>query len=348
MKVAMFPRSPLFRDNPYLNLLENGLNIFGVEFIDGVDDEMNWHWLLVNRGRVDILHFHWLQYHYDRKNFVTSCWALTRYITKLYLARKLGYRLIWTVHNLDPHEFRYPLLDSLCRTITGNLSHRIIVHSEDTKRKIEIQFNRYGDIYVIPHLNYVGAYPGLIDKEEAKRRLRLTGADLVFLCFGTVRSYKGFEDAIKNFKKLPGERYRLIIAGRPMNEEIEYEIKNLVSDDPRIVAILQYIPNEDVPIYFSAADVVLLPFRKITTSGSAVLAMSFGRPVVGPALGSLLELVSEDTGILYEQSDPDALLQAMRSCIQLDLSKMGQRAYQKVTPFTPREVAARHFMVYSS
>lgn len=347
MKVAMLPRSPWWRENPYLGLLETGLRQLGVATADDPNDGLSWRWLLQNRGVVDVLHLHWVHYHYERDTALYSALALFIFAAKLALARVVGYRLVWTLHNLQPHEHRHPQIDRACWQIMALLAHRIIVHCEETGRQLRLRYGRRRGMYVIPHPNYVGVYPPPPDQREARRQLGLDETNLVFLCFGAVRPYKGFQEAITAFKQLPDPDARLVIAGRPLDEAIAQEIATLAQDDRRIVTVLRFIPNAELPIYFSAADAVVLPFRTITTSGSAILAMSLARPVLAPALGCLPELLAGDRGILYDPADPESLARAMRRCRELDLKAMGCAAYEWIAPFTPTEAAARHLMAYS-
>ncbi|MCC7355151.1 MAG: glycosyltransferase [Anaerolineae bacterium] len=346
MKVAMLPRSPWWRENPYLDLLETGLKQLSVVTADDPNDGLSWRWLLQQRSVVDVLHLQWVQYHYNRDTAPRSVWALSLFTAKLILARLLGYRLVWTLHNLQPHEHRHPQVDRAAWRILALLVHRVIVHCEETGRQLSLRFGRRQGVYVLPHPNYAGVYPPPPSQEDARRQLGFNQKHLIFLCFGIVRPYKGFQEAIAAFKEVTDADARLVIAGRPINEAIAQEIKALAQDDRRIVTVLHSIPNNDLPTFFSAADVVVLPFRTITTSGSAILAMSLARPVIAPALGCLPELITEESGVLYDPDDPESLAQAMRHCRRLDLKTMGCAAYERVAPFTPAEVAAQHLKVY--
>jgi glycosyltransferase involved in cell wall biosynthesis len=70
----------------------------------------------------------------------------------------------------------------------------------------------------------------------------------------------------------------------------------------------------------------VLPFRDILTSGSAILALSHGRPVIAPALGCLPETLPADATILYDPTAPDALANAIEAAVAGDLAAMGSRA----------------------
>ena len=344
----MLPRTRWWRENPYLDLLEDALRALGVETSADEHDGLSWRWLLEQRGAVDVLHFHWLHYHYDRDTWRQSSWALAKFTSKLMLAKALRYRIVWTAHNLQPHEPRHPGLDRLCRLAVCRLADHVIVHGEQVRFQLGARFGRRRNVHVLPHPNYVGVYPDPIDQEAARRQLALDRTNRVFLCFGALRPYKGFQEAIVAFNQLPDDEARLIIAGSPLDQRIAAEITGLARGDRRIRTVLEFIPRSAVPTYFAAADAVVLPFRTIATSGSVMLAMSFARPVVAPALGCLPDWVTRETGILYDAHDAEALLKAMKRCCELDLETMGRLAYERVARFTAHEVARRHLAVYAN
>jgi glycosyltransferase involved in cell wall biosynthesis len=148
------------------------------------------------------------------------------------------------------------------------------------------------------------------------------------LFLGALRPYKGLEDLIQAFKDMP-EDVRLLVAG-VATPEYGRHIRSLCGPDPRIVARTELVPEDELQVYYAAADAVVLPFRRVLTSGSAVGAMSFGRAVIAPATGCLPELIDERSGILYQGSGPDALLTALRRALEVDLDAMGRAAQDRV------------------
>jgi beta-1,4-mannosyltransferase len=344
----MLPRSPWWRAGAYLNQLEVGLRRLGVETADDPSDGLSWRWLLRNRGQVDILHLHWLQYHYDRDSTLGSAWAWLKFTSKVLLARLLGYGIVWTLHNLEPHEQHHPRLDWACRLVVAWLAHRVIVHCQKARDQLRLTFGRQQGVAIVPLGNDLSFYPKMPEREAARQRFGFAEGDLVFLCFGAVRPYKGFQDAIVAFKRLPNPIARLVIVGRPINEQIAQEIRTLALGDARIQTVLELVPGDDLLAHIVAADVALLPYRKILTSAATMTAMSLGRPVIAPKLGCLPELVTEDSGILYDPANPEALLEAMRHCWEVDLVAMGQRAYEAVTPLTWLDSARKTRDLYMS
>ena len=82
----------------------------------------------------------------------------------------------------------------------------------------------------------------------------------------------------------------------------------------------QFVPNDEVQLWMNAADAVALPYRQITTSGAAMLAWSFGKPVIAPALPAFVEPMSDAPflGLLYDPADPAGLANALRQATQID------------------------------
>ena len=91
------------------------------------------------------------------------------------------------------------------------------------------------------------------------------------------------------------------------------KLKNLSRTDSRIKVEPEFIPDEAVQIYLNACDFFVLPYKDITTSGAAALALSFGKPIIAPSIASFPEVVVPEAGILYDPSQPDALLSALKN-----------------------------------
>jgi glycosyltransferase involved in cell wall biosynthesis len=107
-----------------------------------------------------------------------------------------------------------------------------------------------------------------------------------------------------------------------------------------------FFPNEDFQIYLNAADVVVLPFSQVLTSGSAIAALSFGKPVIVPALGCLPELVDDSMGILYDPKDTGALSKALLDIRRCDLDRAGCAAFARAKSLDWQRIASRVAEVY--
>ena len=94
----------LDKANPYGGLLAQAMREVGVELEAGYPDTLTEEWLCQNQGRIDLLHLNWPNYMYDDPDLNDRLARCTELISNLALARLLGYRIVWTVHNLYPHE----------------------------------------------------------------------------------------------------------------------------------------------------------------------------------------------------------------------------------------------------
>jgi glycosyltransferase involved in cell wall biosynthesis len=350
LKVASLPQLEIYEGNPYWEQLQTNLEQQGVEFVLTEDKlYLQWRWLMRNRGQVNVIHLHHLRHHYTVREQYASAKSLAKFVGKLLLARLLGYRVVWTVHNLYPHERLQPqIIGQLTHIAVAQLATAIIVHCEYARESLARAFYRRRNVYTIAHPSYIGAYPNTISRQEARTRLGLSDHQRVFLFLGTIRPYKGIDRLTEAFSKIPGGELTLIIAGKPWHTMPESELQALAQGDKRITIVPRFVPDTDLQLYFNAADTAVLPFTDVLSSGSALLAMSFGCPVVAPATGCLPEVITADTGILYDPSDPDGLHEALLQCQSLDLERMGQAAYRQATQLTWGEMARKTLQAYRS
>jgi glycosyltransferase involved in cell wall biosynthesis len=112
----------------------------------------------------------------------------------------------------------------------------------------------------------------------------------MMLFFGGIRPYKNIPRLIESFRAFPGEDAILYIAGRSPSAKVTQQLQVLADQDHRVRLNLNFVSRDEVQVYFRAADVVVLPYREILNSGSAILALSFNRPVLVPRRGAMSEL----------------------------------------------------------
>jgi glycosyltransferase involved in cell wall biosynthesis len=317
--------------NPYILLFKKALEHqgYGVRF----EKKFNINWFLSKFNSCDCIHLHWLNL---SNNILKKNKSRSRYIRFFFnritiaifdfirlfefvltfliakLARKI---IVFTVHDLydfKKKSIRWRLHLKIARSIVFRFSNSIHVHNEHTRNLIEDQYRRKKHIYVIPHGNFIGYYPNKVSKSEARQLLNLSDDSIVYLFLGLLRPYKGLEDLIQAFNKLDLPEARLLIAGRVFEvENYESKLKALSRNDNRIHLVPKFIPDNDIQIYLNACDFFVLPYKDITTSGTAALSISFGRPVIAPSITSFPEVVIPQAGILYDPAKPAALLNAL-------------------------------------
>ena len=263
-----------------------------------------------------ILHIHWIFSiaGFNLKNKFKSLLKLLIFsIDVLVVKFILRYKIIWTIHNTYSHESFTPKLERIGRFFFSNIVNLLIVHCDEAKKEIvrEYRVSR-NKIVVIPIGTYENIYKNDINKEQAREILNLNNDQFVFLYFGPIRPYKGVPNLIKSFKSIEiDSKIKLLIIGNPLNNEIRDNILNKVKDISSIDVDFRFIPNDEIQNYMNAADVVVFPYQKILTSAGVLLAMSFGKAIIAPKIGCLIDILDHQSAFLYSPKDDSGLINAL-------------------------------------
>jgi beta-1,4-mannosyltransferase len=346
--VAFFPSIKFMSSNPYWTVLISALEKSGVVFHYNTPSVFNLKWLLDNRTQINVLHLHYCQQFYTVRKGKTRLSSIMRFAFILLLARILGFRTIFTLHNLEP---TYPLepawADYLGHWVAGNLTNRVIVHCAIARQLLAQRYGRRHDVFIVDHPNCTDWHPNNVSKESAREALALSDNLFVFTFLGGVRPNKGLETLIKAFLNLKDKKFCLMIAGKTFPPESYVQsLKEMAKMDERIIFHLKHIPDDEIQLYMNAADVVVLPFTRILTSSSANLAMSFHRPVILPRMGCLPELIGSGGGWLFEPNDLDSLTAAMKAASISDTDQVGRNAFNKVLSHTSEHFAEQTMLAY--
>ena len=302
------------RGNSYLDCFYPALEALGVNVCDG---EFSGTWLVKNLRNIDYVHIHWPSHFYNDPSRIKCLRNFGLFLFLLALARWRGARLLWTIHNLYPHDrCVIPGLDFLTRQLLVRMGACFFVHGPSAKAEVLREFPKLaGRVVQIEHGHWIDYYPNAMTCRTARSRLGLSDKVFAFLFIGLCKPYKNLEALIRAFEQLPGNPV-LIIAGKFQDHVYEDCIKSLICrSTARITLNAGYVKHEDVQVYLRACNAVVTPYSEILTSGSAMLALSFGRPVIAPALGSLNDLVVNGCGLLYDPFKPMGLRDAMQAAI---------------------------------
>jgi len=283
MRVLAWPYANQ-RGNPYTRLLYRAMEARGAT----VDEFAPWRVLI---GRYDVWHMHWPDGAFNRDGWFSAWRGAIGLRTLLRIARLRGIRLVWTAHNIGGHEVRHSRLEERTwQDLTRQLDAYISL-SHDVQDKLQDQYTalRHCSTFVIPHGHYRGEYPDYVTKEEARNTLSIPQSVPVLLYFGYIRPYKNVPFLIRTVRALEDD-LRLLVAGNPQTDELATAVRRKAGESTRIHLCLDFIPSEDVQLYFRAADLVVLPYAEILNSGTALLGLSFDRPVLVPDKGAMGEL----------------------------------------------------------
>jgi beta-1,4-mannosyltransferase len=331
---------PWWPHNPYQVLLKRELNHLGWRVIG--NPPLSLLRILIGRDGLDVVHVHWPHGLYQSNGQMLYA------LLVLLLYRMLRNNIVWTVHELDAYESLHPRRDAWFRKMVMRLSRRAIVHGEHTRRELQITHGYRQPIDLARHASYVGWYKDEVTREQARTQLKLDPQARVYLYFGYVKPYKGVEDLIAAFQALPDAQSVLLIVGKPLDEAIKSRIETLAAADPRVRTVLGYVSDDDVQTYFRAADVAVFPFRQTQTSGSVMLAMSFGCALIAPRVATVPEYVDDTCGLLFDPGEPGDLARALGEASRLPLRDQARAARQRAESLTWADMAATHDKVYSA
>ena len=272
-------------DNPHLYLVYKEASALGIRVRPPSLQR-------ILREKVHVWQLHWPERRLAVDSFSRALSNVLLFLMTIDLARARGVKILYTLHNLSSHELCYPRLEKwFMKALTRRLDG-YVTFTETGMKAFEERVPVRKDIpaFVIPRGHYRGAYPDRITPREARATLGIPSEAKVVLFFGLIRSYKGVPQLVRAFREISDPEALLCVVGQPYTPALEQAVVSEASDDPRVRLHLRFVPDHDVQLYFRAADLVVLPFRQVLNSGSAMLALSFDRPLLVPLLGALGEL----------------------------------------------------------
>ncbi len=271
------------------------------ELIDSINP-LNWIRVAreVRRRNPDLLIFkYWLP-------FFGPCFGTIAALAK----RGRHTKVLFICDNVIPHERRPG--DVLFTRYAFRQVDFFIVHSKSVERDL-LRFWPRARYREIPHPVYT-MFGEPVRKQEARQTLGLKD-ERILLFFGYIRAYKGLpvllEAIAAVLQKLP---LRLLVVGDFYDDEQKYrDLIRRLKVENSVTVVSDYVPNDRVRYYFSAADAVVLPYIAATQSGIAQIAYNFDRPVITSDVGGLAETVRNGvTGLVVTPNDPASLADALQ------------------------------------
>ncbi|MCD4678173.1 MAG: glycosyltransferase family 4 protein [Desulfobacula sp.] len=266
-----------------------------------------------------------------------------------------GIKVVYTIHNVMPVHQRLRFYHRIMFRVMYAFCDQIIIHTEKGKEEvIDLYSVEPSKINIIPHGDYKFFLPeNKMTSSEAKKSLGISDQCRTILFFGAIRENKGLENIIKAMpliiRQMPD--VLLLIAGEPCGDYSKYSRIILDSNlTKNIWERLDYISNEDLPSFFLASDIVILPYHEVTGSGILQVAYAFSKPVVATDLDGFRETVSDGkNGYLTRPGDIDDLA---NKCIHIfsdneKLEKMGKYSRELAdTKYSWDSIAKRTMEVY--
>jgi len=229
-----------------------------------------------------------------------------------------GKPVVFTVHNTRSHEN-----SCLYQKLSGlifKLGDHFIVHTPINKEQLITDYSvDAGKISLIPHGPLDFHVRQNTDRESVRAAMGFNPVHKVILLFGAIRPYKGIETALRAFQRVQRQvpESRLLIAGKLWESWEPYS--NLIDNlniRHAILTHLEYIPSGEVYKFFTAADIVILPYNRFDSqSGVGASALSFRKPLIVTRVGGLSDLV-EDPHFVIPPDDPAALADVLTESLQ--------------------------------
>ncbi len=248
------------------------------------------------------------------------------------LARALGMRVVATAH--DVQSFVERLSVPWMVRSAYRASNRVIAQSTQAEKELTTLLNvPASEIDAIPHGSYLPFIDSVPVREAARARLGLPEGVPVLLFFGQIKAVKGLDLLIRAMPRVlrrhPGAV--LLVAGRVWKDDFRRyrELIEALGIAENCVLHVRFIPDADVAAYYAAADVVVLPYRRIYQSGVLLMAMSHGKPVVASDLPGMTEVISHGAnGYLFAAGDAEALAGTLAEVLgdPGELRGVGERA----------------------
>jgi glycosyltransferase involved in cell wall biosynthesis len=266
---------------PYQTLLAKALQRYGVNvrFLEGYKRILPLTRLLATQ-RCDVLHLHWPEAYFASRHDAFDWFRGARFPIDLAGATKRCV-LVTTAHNFQVHN----RANEAFMTRNVRCAHAkaavVFAHSAIAKERLIESFGLPAEkVQVIPHGDLSVALGAPVPAPMARHELGL-GLGKIALVFGTVEPYKGLEEIIAWWHQAQPD-IKLAIIGKPVTSEYAARIELLIADLRNSIHHFDWLPNEQLRLWLSAADVTIFNYRRIFTSGAASLARSFGIPIVLP------------------------------------------------------------------
>ncbi len=279
-----------------------------------------------------------LAFLFDRPSVIHMQWLIDRREDYKFvkLLKLLGFTVVYTAHDLLPNTNEARDDHKLLQRIYSRVD-AVIVHANESKNELAGIFDiPASKIHVISHgSNDLFYHDNNLSKESARKALGICRGQRVILFFGIIKRYKGLEYLLDAFEEVKKQvpHVVLLVVGTIYDRDPEglsyySSLLEQVCRRDDIICVRSYVPFEKIGEYFTASDIVTLPYTKTYTSGVLLAAYAAGRPVVATDTGAMSEIVeSGKSGFIVPPKDAKALSKAIVQIFNRpDIEEMGRYA----------------------
>jgi beta-1,4-mannosyltransferase len=362
--VRIVSSEPTTAANPYLRLFYDALRPHGFELTGTFVPSRRW--LHEHGESFDVIHFHWLEWlvrsEPDRLGFLQSIpggWRLANRLRPFFpwaqlhelrsflrSARARKKTIVWTCHNVEPHEDATWPVRAAFRALAQTVD-LVICHDKTAHARCAALYAPTGRMAIMKHGNYDGVYPRPRPRDEVLREIGLPASRPIVLCAGQLRPYKGTDLVCDAVARL-GDRVSLLIAGPSHIPSYARQVEERVRKLSNAVFLNRHLTDQEFADFVYASDLVLLPYRSVTGSGSAFAALTLGRGVIASDLPFFVELLRhhENAGRVFTAGDARSMAAAVLALLEVApedreraaLSLASQHEWKRLVPGVARSL----------
>lgn len=307
--------APHFIGNPYQALLTMGMADHDIAAVgaatvaEGVRAVTG-----AKHVRQRVLHLHWLNGVLSGADSAEAAKKrVDGFARQLDAVHRDGIKLVWTMHNVLPHESVFEDQEVRIRELIVERADLVHVMNPDSVQMAAPHFAIPPEKVVrVEHPGYQGYYPQWMSRAAARQQFGFAPGEQVLLVLGAIKPYKGLLElaaTVDEFTREHPRRATLLIAGGAGNDGGTRQLLDLADRHPAIHVLPERIMPEDVGTLFAAADIAVVPYRASLNSGALVLALSMGTPVIARATAGSTHLLRDGAGRVY--SDDHQLVQSL-------------------------------------
>ncbi|WP_186328353.1 glycosyltransferase family 4 protein [Paenibacillus sp. 32O-W] len=305
-----------------------------------------------SRDAKKIVHFHWPEKLYRRINH-------TEFINELDNLKKENVILVKTIHNLKPHEINDEKENRL-EQVFNSMIDKFILFSNAQLNQFVNEYPQYRHkCEIIPHPNY---FTNVVKNEDninwrcrVRAKYNIPHNTLCFLAIGRLRHYKRIDVLLDALRLIKLSNIRLVIVGNPDELAIHELIQTRAAKDTRIIYISKFVEEKDIQELLLACDIVTLPYEKPWSSGVAILASNYGKPILGsvPLMFDLEHSEYEDVGFISTQINITAeiiseLMRKAHSVNNEGLISMGANFKKMTGRYNNEEIGEMYHKLYQN
>lgn len=297
--------------NPYQTLSAKGFEKIGVKVKKIVAKKYLPVYSAISDKDIDFLLLDWVHSFYISPSLFKTIIKIFTGELERFLLKKRRKKIVWNLHNLHRHDKKFQKLEQwhfrrLARRVDVI---RVFNKSSISQAQSYLNLKNANKIFYAAH----GHYKDVINKEikvDIRKKFSIDKNAGVLLFVGSIRPGKGLLKFIQTFREIKTDCH-LIVAGEPLSEFYEEKIKILSKSKLNIHLDLEYIEDDLLSSYIDAANYIVLPYEYILNSGTLLLALSFGKPILGNKIKLFEEIASDPPNILENLHDKHSLEQCL-------------------------------------